>query len=69
MKMLKNLKTRTRNERNVQNAKIKIDIDFVFRDELLYHQNEDERNKFCVFENCEKEIFQITHDQIEHMRH
>ena len=34
----------------------------------MYHCN-DERIRLCISKNCEKKIFELTHDQIEHMNH
>lgn len=44
------------------------DIEFVMWNEFIYH-HENERIRLCIFENCEKDIFNIAHDQMKHMSH
>lgn len=44
-----------------------IDIEFFLKNELLYHQNDDEKVRLCISKNCEKKVFELTHDQTKHM--
>ena len=42
------------------------DIDFVYRDDFIYHQKNDKK-KLCLFFNLKTKIFRITHDEINHV--
>ena len=42
------------------------DVDFVYRDDLIYH-HENDKKKLCLFFNLKTKIFRITHDEINHV--
>ena len=42
------------------------DIDFVYRDELIFHQKNNKK-KLCLFFNLKTKVFRIIHDEINHV--
>ena len=67
IKALQNLEKRLKKERNPENAsrynKDHIDMNFVIRQELIYHKN---RQRLCIFKSFDKDMFNLTHDKNQH---
>jgi hypothetical protein len=59
--MLKNL-----NERREKNTHEEFDVDFLLKNELLFHKN---KRRLCIFLNCEIDVFKLAHDQNNHAEH
>jgi hypothetical protein len=62
MLMLENL-----NKRREKNLQEKIEIDFLLKNNLLFHVKD--RKRFCISFNCESEIFELAHDKNNHFEH
>jgi hypothetical protein len=60
-KMLKSL-----NERREKNTHEEFDVDFLLKNELLFHKN---KRRFCISLNCEIDVFKLAHDQNNHAEH
>ena len=70
MKVIKNLKKRLKREKNIRfedrsryESKIHIDLNFIMRDDLIYHKK---RQRLCISASLDKEIFMLTHDKNQH---
>ena len=67
IKALQELEKRLKKERNLENASRynnnHIDMNFVIRQELIYHKN---RQRLCIFKSFDKDIFNLTHDKNQH---
>lgn len=61
--MLKELRKRA----NKKNSSTKTGIDFVIKENLIYHVKDNLR--LCISESCEKTIFELAHDQNNHADH
>jgi hypothetical protein len=61
IKMLKSLKKR-REKNNHEES----EVDFLWKDELLFHKD---RKRLCIFANCETNVFKLAHDQNNHFEH
>ncbi len=61
IKMLKNL-----NERREKNNHEKFEIDFLWKNELLFHKN---KKRLCIFANCEINVFKLAHDENSYFEH
>lgn len=61
--MLKKLKKRIQKKKT--DTSVKTEIDFVLKKDFIYHiKNDVER--LCIFQICEKAVFELTHDQNNH---
>jgi hypothetical protein len=61
IKMLKDL-----NERREKNNHEEFEIDFLWKNELLFHKN---KKRLCIVANCEINVFKLAHDQNNHFEH
>ncbi len=63
--MLRCLRKRSKNERLDQN---RIDVDFIEKNELIYHEKDND-SRLCISKTCEKDVFEIAHDDATHAEH
>ena len=61
--MIQNLKNR---QKQTNDEKF-TNITFRKKNELIYHA--EEKNRLCISTNCEKNVFELTHDRNNHVRH
>jgi hypothetical protein len=62
IKMLKNL-----NKRRERDNHEEFELDFMLKNELLFHIKN--KRRFCIFTNCEIDLFRIAHDENNHAEH
>jgi hypothetical protein len=60
--MLENL-----NKRREKNVQEEIEIDFLLKDNLLFHVKD--KKRLCISFNCELKIFELAHDKNNHFEH